>query len=321
MPMDYNNAGPFFYSEAYRQFSPAQDWTVGGGDTLSLWFKGRAVRFLETAPGQYTVSSTSGDISGTNADHFRFVYKRLSGDGSIIAKVNSLWATHEWSKGGVMIRETLAQDSARAHMIVTGVGRRAFEARPATNVASVSSNTARGTNTFPFWVKIERQGNQFTGSFSQDGVTWTPQAASSTTPNPQTINMGNDAYIGLCVTSNNLGWPTIADISDITTSASVTGDWTVVDIGAATSVNPANDTDDLYVAVQDKSGKVGVVTLPNGTTTYEWTPWTIPLSEFAGVNMSAVTKIFVGVGDRNNPQPDGVGRMYMDDIEIIKAAP
>jgi hypothetical protein len=245
----------------------------------------------------------------------------LSGDGWIIAKVNSLWATHEWSKGGVMIRETLAQDSMRAHMIVTGVGRRAFENRATTGGASASSNTARGTNSFPFWVKIERQGNQFTGSFSQDGVTWTPQAASSTTPNPQTINMGNDAYIGLCVTSNNLGWPTIADISDITTSASVTGDWTVVDIGAATSVNPANDTDDLYVAVQDKSGKVGVVTLPNGTTTYEWTPWTIPLSEFAGVNMSAVTKIFVGVGDRNNPQPDGVGRMYMDDIEIIKAAP
>ena len=321
LPMDYNNISPPLYSEAYREFSPAQDWTVGGVDTLSLWFKGRAVRFLETAPGQHSISSTSGDISSTANDHFRFVYKQLNGDGSIAAKVNSLSATHEWSKGGVMIRETMEVTSTRAHMIVTGVGRRAFENRPTTGANSASSNTARGTNTFPFWVKIERKGDQFTGSFSQDGVNWTPQAASSTTPNPQTIAMGNSVYIGLAVASNNLGSPAIAEFSDIVVTGSVSGDWTVVDIGAAGSVNPANDADDLYVAIQDKSGKVGVATWPDATILYEWRPWTIPLSQFAGVNMSAVATISIGVGDPDNPQPDGTGKVYLDDIQVIKSAP
>jgi hypothetical protein len=41
MPLDYNNIVEPFYSEAEREFSPAQDWTLGGVDTLVLSFRGR----------------------------------------------------------------------------------------------------------------------------------------------------------------------------------------------------------------------------------------------------------------------------------------
>jgi hypothetical protein len=41
MPMDYNNVKAPFYSEAERQFTPAQDWTAGGVDTLVLYIQGR----------------------------------------------------------------------------------------------------------------------------------------------------------------------------------------------------------------------------------------------------------------------------------------
>jgi hypothetical protein len=43
MPLDYNNAGPSFYSEAQRDFAAAQDWTAGGVDTLVLFVRGRLI--------------------------------------------------------------------------------------------------------------------------------------------------------------------------------------------------------------------------------------------------------------------------------------
>jgi hypothetical protein len=41
MPLDYNNVATPFYSEAERQFTPAEDWTAGGVDTLILYVRGR----------------------------------------------------------------------------------------------------------------------------------------------------------------------------------------------------------------------------------------------------------------------------------------
>ena len=40
MPLDYNNIKSPFYSEAQREFSPVQDWTADGVDTLALFFRG-----------------------------------------------------------------------------------------------------------------------------------------------------------------------------------------------------------------------------------------------------------------------------------------
>jgi hypothetical protein len=42
MPLDYNNVASPNYSEAEREFSPVQDWTANGADTLVLAVRGRA---------------------------------------------------------------------------------------------------------------------------------------------------------------------------------------------------------------------------------------------------------------------------------------
>jgi hypothetical protein len=42
MPLDYNNVRSPFYSEAEREFSPVQDWTLSGADTLVLYVRGRS---------------------------------------------------------------------------------------------------------------------------------------------------------------------------------------------------------------------------------------------------------------------------------------
>jgi hypothetical protein len=334
MPLYYNNAnaGTKYYSEAVRTWAEPQNLTAGGVTDLSLWFKGRPQKFVQNADGSLVVSSTSGDISGTNGDYFRYVYKKLDGDGSMIIKVNSLTFTANWTKCGIMIRETLDLASARAHTITLANGRIAFENRPGTNVASVSTYTGIGAVLLPVWLKLERKADQFTGSYSTDGTIWTPVPLSSATasPNPQKITMAGSVLIGLCVTSNNAGYAAnaasagyggltaIAQISNVTTTGTVTGDWTVADIGTAAQPNPANDADDLYVALQDKAGNVAVATWPDGAVQSDWTKWVIPLSQFKGVNTSAVTKMFIGVGNRNNPQPDGAGLVLIDNVRVIK---
>ncbi|MCL5281806.1 MAG: hypothetical protein M1376_18060 [Planctomycetes bacterium] len=102
-----------------------------------------------------------------------------------------------------------------------------------------------------------------------------------------------------------------------------TQNWTVSGVsdlslyfrGAAT-----NGAGTLYVAVEDSSGQVAVVTNPTAAAVKvtAWTQWKIPLSSFTGVNLAKVKKFYLGVGDRKTPAKGGTGRLYIDDIQVIK---
>ena len=54
----------------------------------------------------------------------------------------------------------------------------------------------------------------------------------------------------------------------------------------------------------------------------QWAEWKIPLSAFmdAGVDLGAVRKLFVGVGDPNDPKPGAAGMIFVDDIYVTKPA-
>ena len=73
--------------------------------------------------------SGSGTDIWSNSDQFRFAYQKLTGDGSIVAKVNSLANTDPWAKAGVMIRGSLDPAATYAFMTPTADGRRAFQNR------------------------------------------------------------------------------------------------------------------------------------------------------------------------------------------------
>ncbi|MCJ7777897.1 MAG: hypothetical protein MUP16_06245, partial [Sedimentisphaerales bacterium] len=93
----------------------------------------------------------------------------------------------------------------------------------------------------------------------------------------------------------------------------VSGDWKSQDIGMQNNV-----PEQLYVALQDSTGNSAVVKNadPFATTLITWTPWSIPLTSFTGVNMQTVTKLSIGVGDRANPESGGSGVLYIDDIGL-----
>ncbi len=323
MPMDYNNTFAPYYSEAQRTWTMSQDWTGNGADTLQLFFHGWPAKFREPQPGTYLVSSTSGDVWDVT-DHMRLVYKRLTGEGTIVSKVHGLTNTWPWAKAGVMIRESLAPDATHALMIVTPDGRPAFQNRKTTGAISYSANGNPGDVTFPQWVKLERKGNQITGYHSNDGVNWIVQTnnGGGDSPNPQTVvMMQNSVYIGMMVTSNNLTQPCVGEFSDVTITGSVSGDWQVGDIGGN---NPVNTPDTLYLVVEDSAGHAATIEHPDPDALLgaDWQQWDTPLSKLtaAGVNPARVTQMYIGAGERGHPTAGGAGKLYIDDIRATRQA-
>jgi hypothetical protein len=315
MPFTYDNN--LKYSEAVRSIDKSeQDWTQEGMDTLSLWFRGYAASvgtFVEGPAGTYTMTASGTDITGT-ADEFHFAYKKLTGAGSITAKVLSVGNTDPWAKAGVMIRETLEPGSKHAFGCVTPNNGVASQGRIETGGASF--NTNQGGVTAPYWVKLERDvSGRFTVSHSTNGTTWAPVTGS----NPTNIQMTSNVYIGLAVTAHNAGATCKAVFTNVTTTGTVTGQWAHQDIGIA-----SNAAEPLYVAVSNAAGNPAVVVHDNPAAAQitTWTKWTIPLQKFAdqGINLKDVDRIAVGLGTRGNQTvPGGSGKMYFDDIRLYRA--
>jgi len=317
MPFSYNNTGGVAYSEATCTFDTPQDWTIGGVNTLRLYLRGYPTAFLESSAGNIVMSGAGTDIFGT-ADEFRFAYKYLNGDGSITARVESLVDTDPWAKAGVMIRETLDPGSRWAAVFLTGDNGVRFQARPLSNDEATSDTdvvTSEQTALRePVWIKMERSGSEFNGFYATDeaGTAWTPIVW-----NPQTINMTSNVCIGLAVTSHSAGNSTIAEFSGVSTTGSVTGQWQVEAVGAEMA---ENDPDYLYVVVEG-GGKTKTFEHPdnpNAVLAADWQQWDIPLSVFsdAGVTLTAVQKMSIGVGSKTAPQQSGEGQLYFDDIRL-----
>jgi len=313
MPVDYNNIIQPYYSEIERTWSAPQNWTVGGVDTLSLQIRGYPAPMAPIAEtsGKMTVTGEGLDIWG-NADQFTFVFKTITGDASLVARVTSNGVgTDVWAKGGVMIRDSLDAGSPHAMMVMTGGGGNgaSFQWRPESDLQSYNADAATVVAP-PYYVKIERAGDSFKGSISPDGTTWTQLGTS------QFVTMSSPIYIGVCVTANAPGEPRTFQFDNIKATGAA-GTWQTLEVGLTRNA-PAS----LYVVLQDSANKSKVVVNPDlaAVNAADWTEWQIPLSQFTGVNPAKIKKMYIGVGDRDNPKQDGHGSLFIDDIRVIKPA-
>jgi len=309
MPLTYDNSASPFYSEAWREFETAQDWSGSGADTLVLYVRGNAPDFVEAADGAIIMNGIGTDI-WNNGDQFRYAYKSLSGDGSMTVRVDSIVRSNEWAKAGVMIRETLEPGSKHAFVAVTpepshGVS---FQRRPVAGQASANTDVADVA--MPRWVKLTRTGNVFTAQQSADGVTW----ADITVTPALNIQMTANVYIGLPLCSHDPAIVTAAEFSNISTSGNVTGNWQTAEIGVAQPEGNAADT--MYVRLEDSTGKTKTVVNADASITLRptWQEWTIPYSDLNGVNLSRIQTMVIGVGSATSPKAGGTGTVYIDDI-------
>ena len=96
-------------------------------------------------------------------------------------------------------------------------------------------------------------------------------------------------------------------------------DWTeqsVAKLSIRFRGNSGNSADRIFVAL---GNAVVYHSDPAATQTTGWSQWVIDLTEFAGVDLTNVNAITIGIGTKNAPSASGdTGTMYFDDIRLIR---
>ena len=146
---------------------------------------------VDPGTGAYTIQGAGNDVWGT-WDQFHYVFRPLAGDGSGVARIVSQDTTHEWSKVGVMIRETLDGNSKHAAIHMTGTHGVETVWREQTGGASQS---AASEIALPIYVKIERIGDVINTYMTFNPAFWIPQQSLN-------IPMKTNVYIGMYVCSH-----------------------------------------------------------------------------------------------------------------------
>jgi len=185
--------------------------------------------------GTWTLDGGGADVYGTS-DELHFAYQRMTGDLDIRVRVTSLENVARWSKAGVMIRESLDANARNAFVLVSPERGRAFQKR--TTPGGNTTRTLGGSGTAPVWLRLVRQGSQFTGYLSADGTSWTRTGTA-------TINMTAAVYVGLAVTGRDDATSATATFTNLQTAAGLPAPWTNRDIGSpalAGSASAAGDT-------------------------------------------------------------------------------
>jgi hypothetical protein len=306
----YDNTEDPFVTELVQEYAAPQNWTKNGVTSLQLDLRGGTQKFSIDG-GVMSLMAAGADI-WDSADQFRYAYKTLTGDGSMIARVVSKGTgSNEWAKGGVMIRQSTEAGSTHAFMPLTAGGGNgaSFQGRLAANGGSSNADSPTAIPA-PYYVKIERVGNTFSGSISAsaDANDWTQLGS-------WTIEMADPVCIGLAVTSHASGELRTFTFDSVATTGDVAGDWTVADIGVAQG---GNDPAPVYVALTDAAGKTAVVAHPdnpNVAIDTKWRTWKILTSSFAGVDLKAITSVAIGVG---NGQSAGTGAIEVANVRVIK---
>src|SRR5262249_36648753 len=144
--------------------------------------------------GAFTGNGGGADI-WSGSDSFNYVSQSSTGDTIITARVARHEHTNEWAKSGVMIRETIAANSSYVFAFVTPGHGVNMQYRPSTGAGAAQLAQIAGP-VAPYWVRLTRSGNTFTGFASADGVSWTQMGAIN-------VTMAGNALQGLAVTAHN----------------------------------------------------------------------------------------------------------------------
>ncbi|GMK38044.1 hypothetical protein PCCS19_10980 [Paenibacillus sp. CCS19] len=145
---------------------------------------------LRGAEGEVTVRS-AGDIGGSR-DNFHYAYQQLSGNGEVIARVDSVTATDDGAEAGVMVRASLDASSPAVSLMIPYVkmGRKSIMLTRTEAGGSTNAVEPEAFITVPYWVKIVRLGDRFTSLASKDGTVWEVIGAVD-------IDMPETIYFGL----------------------------------------------------------------------------------------------------------------------------
>jgi hypothetical protein len=143
----------------------------------------------------YDITAGGTDIQGT-FDRFHFAHQRRTGDFDVKVRVQSLTRADDWTKAGLMARESLSGGSRNVFVMTTpGVSGHRMTSRFSDGGTTLA--TGVGPVTYPNnWLRLKRVGNTFSGYRSTDGVNWTLVGT-------RNITLSTTVYFGMAVTSHN----------------------------------------------------------------------------------------------------------------------
>jgi hypothetical protein len=192
---------------------------------------------FDNSTAKYTLTASGSDIWNPD-DHFQYLYKPMTGDGEIIARVSAENSTDYWTKAGVMIRADTTATSFNAFMFETADSHNepAFQWRNSTDPNNGSNDFGGHPgndvgNRPPVWLRLVRSGNLFSGYWAADinnGQSHGPwqDIAGNGTTRWTTVNipMGASVLVGLGLTAHNNGTVATAtfDHVNIVTAARLT---------------------------------------------------------------------------------------------------
>jgi hypothetical protein len=208
----------------------------------------------------FSVHAGGSDIWDTT-DQFHFVYQPLSGDGEVIARVQSITNSDAWAKTGVMIRETLTANSRHAFALISAGSGYAFHRR--LYAGGVTLNTAGAAGVAPGWVRLVRSGSRIDAYQSTNGSTWTSIGSDA-------VTMAATVYVGIATTSHNTSVATDAVLDNVkvtqtgTTTNQLPSVFLTAPVNGASYAAPASIS--LAASASDADGTISKVEFYNGTT-------------------------------------------------------
>lgn len=235
------------------------------------------------------------------ADQFTYVYRPIPGDADIIARISDLDAKHPWTKAGLMVRSSLANDSAHAFVMVTGANGLSLQGRSQAGAFSQQFNAIGGVA--PVWLKIERRGVVINAYTSSNGTQWSPLGSA-------VVTLSNAAYIGLAVTSHD-DWQMAAAtfdgiaIRDLSVAGNLLPSVAMTSpVAGRTFTAPATVT--LSAAAADADGSIASVEFHSDGTflgAVNASPYTTQWSGLAAGTYSVTATAFDNRGDRSVSAP------------------
>ena len=173
----------------------------------------------------WNMNAGGNDIWG-EADQFMYAYKEVSGDFDVSATVHVLDVdlVNDWSKAGIMARQTTDADSINVYVACRGLDDLVtFQQRPETGAGSSSERTTPEGALRPVTVRLTRTGDEFVSGWSLDGgATWEPNIANDgvATTAPIVLAMGDPILLGIAVTSHVSGTMAAAEVEVLGDSTS-----------------------------------------------------------------------------------------------------
>jgi hypothetical protein len=216
------HAGQTYFLEALAKEATGGDHlTIGWhrveeGPLARTSWSATTASFTPQSTGTTNFTIVSGDIHGTK-DRGAFHHQPWTGDGTFTIQIGGINNPHAWAKAGLMVRESLAENSRNAFLLISPQNGTAFTTR-SLNGGSTVRLSPNNTTQWQF-LRLVRHNDSLSGFVSADAITWHNYHSTTLTGLAPTIHIGfaTSSHSNL-TTAPLIGWHGPLDARQTTAS-------------------------------------------------------------------------------------------------------